>query len=140
MVKRVAIAAACGAVVTFILAGLSFGLLFADFFARHFPAEFTAVNRTAVNFPLIALADLLYATMLAVVLDRIGVRTPGRGALYGLFIGFMIVLHFDLLWAATTYLTTPPAAAADVAISSVMSAAAGAVIATVLGWSERRAR
>ena len=140
MVKRIAIAAVCGAVVTFVLAGLSFGLLFAGFFASHFPEEFAGVNRTAVNFPLIVVADLLYATMLAFVLDRAGVRTAGRGALYGAFIGFMVVLHFDLLWAATTYLTTPPAMAANVAISTAMSAAAGAVIATALGWSERRAK
>lgn len=133
MLKRVVLAAVAGSVVIFVLAGLSFGLLFADFFAGQFPDEFAGVNRATVNYPLILMSDLLYATMLAFVLDRTGVRAAGRGAMFGSFIGFTVVLHFDLISAATTYLTNAPTVAANVAISSVMSAAAGAVIATVLG-------
>lgn len=140
MFKRVALAAVAGSVVIFILAGLSFGLLFDDFFADHFPEEFAGVNRATVNYALIFASDLLYAAMLAFVLDRAGARTLGRGAVFGLLIGFTVVLHTDLIWTATTYLTSAPGIAANVAISSAMSAAAGAVIATVLGRFEPQTR
>ncbi|MGE3383991.1 MAG: hypothetical protein AB7L70_13670 [Pyrinomonadaceae bacterium] len=138
--KRILFAALAGAVVIFILAGLFFGVLFADFFAGSIPPEFAIINRPAPVFPLILAADALYALMLAVVLDSAGVRTFARGALFGGFIGFAVMLHFDLIMSATTFLNTPLKVAANVVISSVMSAAAGAVIAAVLGWIEQRTK
>ena len=74
MLKRIAVAAAIGSVAIFVMAGLAFGLVFADFFASHFPAEFADVNRADVTYPLIYVSDLLYAVMLAYVLESAGVK------------------------------------------------------------------
>jgi hypothetical protein len=137
-VKRIVVAAAVGTVVIFVLAGLAFGLLFADFFTRHFPAEFAAVNRAAPSYLLILVSDAVYAVMLAILLLLARAETFGRGALVGLLLGFAVVLHFDLLSRATTHLTTPVGIMANVAISSVMSATAGGVVGAVLGRLHRR--
>jgi hypothetical protein len=130
MGKRVVLGALAGTVVIFVLAGLFFGFLFAGFFADHFPAEFAAVNRPAMDFRLIIVSDFLYALMLSFLLASLaGPRTFARGALVGGMLGLAVALHLDLITAATTYLTTPPGIAVNVLLSGIMSGAGGGVIA-----------
>lgn len=139
MVKNVVVSALAGAVVIFILAGFFFGFLFADFFANNTPAVAVGVAKKTVNYGLIAISDLVYATMLAFVLASIsGPKTFKRGALVGSIIGFMVVLHFDLLTYATTHMTTGLGIAANVAISTGMSAIGGGVVAFVFGRFENK--
>jgi hypothetical protein len=123
--------------VIFVLAGVLFGVLFADFFANSVPPEFAGVNRANPSFGVIAVADLLYALLLAFLLSSMaGPRNFARGALFGLVIGFVIVLHFDLLSAATTYLTTPASIAVNAVLSGAMSAVGAGVMGAVLGRLE----
>jgi predicted MPP superfamily phosphohydrolase len=139
MERRIILAAAAGAVVIFIQAGLFFGFLFAGFFRSRLPAEFAAINRTAPNFPMLFVADLLYAGMLAFLFAVASVNTFRRGAGLGMLIGFLVVLHFDLISSATTYLTTPASVALNVGLSTLMSGLGGGVIAVVLSHLEARA-
>jgi hypothetical protein len=139
MERRFILATIAGAVVITIQAGLFFGFLFADFFASRLPAEFAGINRTAPNFPMLFVADLLYAGMLAFLFAVASVNTLRRGAAIGMLIGFLVVLHFDLIASATTYLTTPASIALNVGLSTLMSGLAGGVIAAVLGHFEARA-
>lgn len=139
MILRILVSTLTGAVVIFILAGFFFGFLFADFFASQIPPEAVGVYKEAPNFGIIAISDLVYAGMLSFIMINLsGPKTFGRGALMGMVIGFTVVLHFDLLNAATTHLTTGPAIAANVLISSFMSAVGGGVIALVLGKLDAR--
>lgn len=139
MTLRVAAAALAGAVVIFVLAGLSFGLLFADFFAHSIPPDLADVSRKETNLALIFVSDLLYASLLAYVFAFLAnIRTFRRGAMVGMVLGFTVVLHFDLISAATTRLTTPASMAANAAISTFMSGIGGGVVAAVLGRFGRR--
>ncbi len=139
MERRIILGATAGAVVISIQAGLFFGFLFADFFASRLPAEFAGINRTAPNVPMLFVADLLYAGMLAFVFAQARVNTFRRGAALGVLIGFSVVLHFDLISSATTYLTTPASVALNVGLSTLMSGLGGGVIAAVFGHLEARA-
>lgn len=140
MWKRIILSAVVGAVVIFIQAGLFFGFLFADFFASRLPEEFASISRTEPNIAMLFVSDLVYAGMLAFLFAAVArVNTFRRGAVVGALLGFSIVLHFDLISAATTYLTTPAGVAANVGISTVMSGLGGGVIAAVLGKLEARA-
>jgi hypothetical protein len=79
-------------------------------------------------------ADLIYAVMLATLFAWVTtIRTFRQGALAGMLIGLAMVVHFDMIYHATTYLVSPAAMAADAAISAVMSGIGGGVIAAVLG-------
>lgn len=133
-VLRISIATLVGTVVIALQAGFFFGFLFADFFEARIPPEASAVYRIEVNYLLIVAADFLYAAMLAVLLEYLTrARTFGAGAVVGALLGFGLILHVDLLYAATTYLNTPSSVAANVAVSTVMSGIAGGVIAAILG-------
>jgi hypothetical protein len=139
MLTRFLISGLAGAAAIFVMAGVLFGVVFAEFFASAIPPEFAGINRAAPNYALIAAADLLYAGLLTFILSSLGgPSTFRRGALFGLVIGFVVVLHFDLLSAATTYLTTPASVAVNAAVSGVMSGVGGGVIGMVLGRLERR--
>jgi hypothetical protein len=50
-----------------------------------------------------------------------------------MIVGFIMTLHFDLIWSATTHLTSPATVALNVALSTIMSGVGGGVIALVLG-------
>jgi hypothetical protein len=131
---RIVVSALAGAVVVFVLAFLAFGVLFAEFFAHQIPASLAGVSREAPSVAVIFVADATYAALLAYLFEtRTRVRDFRAGAVTGAIIGFAVVLHFDLLSAATTYLTTPVGIAANVAISTVMSGVAGGTIGAVLG-------
>lgn len=137
---RVFFAALVGTVVITLQAGVFFGFLFADFFASSVPPEFAGVNRVEVNYPIIVLADFVYAAMLSVLLAYlVKARRFRTGALAGALLGFGLILHVDMLYAATTYLNTPASIAANVALSTVMSGVAGGVVAAILGaFPERK--
>lgn len=138
---RVMIAALAGAVVIFVQAGVLFGFLFADFFAKQLPPEFAGITKTSPDFAVIFLADLLYAGMLTFVFTALSrIDTFRRGASAGAVIGALVMLHFDLIHAATTHLTTLASVAANVVISAGMSAVGGGVVATVLGRLGRPTR
>jgi hypothetical protein len=140
MGKRVVLGALAGAAAIFVLAGLFFGFLFAGFFAEHFPAEFAAVNRPTMDFGLIVVSDFLYALVLSFLLASLaGPRTFARGTLVGALLGFSVALHFDLITAATTYLTTPPGIAVNALLSGIMSGVGGGVIAATQRRLERGA-
>jgi len=139
MVRRILLGGLAGAAVIFPLAGVLFGVLFADFFANAIPPEFAGVMKGTPNLFLIASADLLYAGLLAFILSSLpGPSTFRRGAVFGGVIGFMVVLHFDLLSAATTYLTTPASMAVNAVLSGLMSGVGGGVVGMVLGRLDQR--
>ena len=133
MLKKIILACLAGTGVIFIQAGLFFGYLFADFFANAIPPELVAVNKDAANFPLLLVADLLYAGLLSMLFEKFDILTFKRGAMVGATIGFFVVLHFDLIAAATTHLKTPPVIVLNVAISTLMSGIGGGTIGWVLG-------
>jgi len=97
------------------------------------------VARDTPRFGLIVVADLLYAFLLAFILDSICGRTSfRRGAFFGMVIGFIVVLHFDLLSAATSHLTTPTSIAVNAVVSGLMSGVGGGVIGFVLSKLDTR--
>lgn len=134
MIKSILLSALAGGLVIFAQSGLFFGFLFAEFFARQIPPEFAGIQRAEPNFLLVFGADLIYAVMLATLFAWVTtIRTFRQGAVAGMLIGLAMVVHFDMIYHATTYLVSPAAMAADAAISAVMSGIGGGVIAAVLG-------
>jgi len=95
MGRRIILGATVGAVVIFIQAGLFFGFVFADFFASRLPAEFAGINRTAPNVPMLFVADLLYAGMLAFLFAVARVNTFRRGAGLGMERGTRCSRHVE---------------------------------------------
>jgi hypothetical protein len=134
MIRSIVLSSLAGALVIFAQAGLFFGVLFADFFARQLPTDLAGIRRAEPDLLLLFVADLLYALMLAGLFWWVGkVRTFRQGAVAGMLIGLAVVVHFDLIYRATTDLITPAGMAANAAISAVMSGIGGGVIAAVLG-------
>ncbi|MCA9784112.1 MAG: hypothetical protein KC518_11080 [Candidatus Cloacimonetes bacterium] len=134
MAKRIILSALAGAVVIFMLAGLFFGLLFADFFSGQLPEQFAGIQKNPPNFGVIFISDLVYTSMLATVFAVFAkVHTFRRGMAMGALVGLGVVLHMDLITLATTWLNTPASMALNAVLSVIMSGLGGGVIAAVQG-------
>jgi hypothetical protein len=132
--KGLLASALAGTIVTFVLGAVVFGVVFAEFFAARLPEAFAGAFLEVPAFGVLALADATYGVMLAVlfhVLD--GPRRFASGAMVGVLIGGLVTLHFDLLSAATTVLTTPSGIAVNALLSAGVSGIAAGMVAVVRG-------
>lgn len=129
MNARMLTGAVLGGFTLFVLGGLIYGLLLADFFA-------VAVSRDPPDFLLIALGELSFSLALAWMFTRTGAATPADGARQGAILGFLVVLAYGLTLAGTTTIGTLTLYLADAVVTAVRFAVAGAVI----GWWYGRAQ
>jgi hypothetical protein len=132
--KNTIISGLLGGIVIFLLGGLFYANLFADFFAAHVPAGMENVRKELPNVPVIAVADIMLGVFLAIVFNHWAkVRGFSKGAMLGLIIGLGITLNFNLIFSATTNLSTPMSGFVDVCISTFNLTIGGGVIGAMLG-------
>lgn len=131
--KNVIISGLIGGIVIFLLGGLFYGGLFADFFRENMPAGMEGVSKDPVELPLIALANIILGLVLALIFHSwAGLQGFSKGAALGMVIGLGISLHFNMIFSATTHLTTNASAIVDVCISTFNLAIGGGVIGGIL--------
>ncbi len=134
MYKSIGLSTLAGGITLFLLGGLFYAGILAEFFAGQTTAAGTAVMKDPPNMLGIAVSNLALALMLAIVFYRwANISTFQTGAIAGGVITFLMALSFDIMMLSTADMMTPLAAVVDIVIYTVMGAVAGGVIGLILG-------
>ena len=83
--------------------------------------------------------NLVAGFLLAYIFSKAGVSTLSSGLITGAVIGLLMSCAMDLIMYATTNTISKSAMLADVGISTVMSAIAGAAIGAAMGMGNKTA-
>jgi len=122
-----------GGIVYFVLGFVFYGLLLKSFFDNNG----MAVNMDAMVWWAMIVSNLAAGFLFAYILSKANVSTVGAGAAVGFIVGLLMALSFDLAMYAIGKGMALRGIAADVALSAVLTAITGSVIAWVLGMSKK---
>jgi hypothetical protein len=122
-----------GAIVYFVLGYVFYGMLLKSFFDNNG----MAVNMDAMVWWAMIVSNLAAGFLFAYVLSKANVSTAGGGAAVGFIVGLLMSLSFDLAMYAIGHGMELKGIAADVAVSAVLAAITGAIIAWVFGMSKK---
>jgi hypothetical protein len=138
MLVRVLVAGVVGAIVSFMLGWIIWGMLLANYFASTLSATGKTVISAEPRFiPLIA-AQLALGFFYAFILERwAGARTLASGAIAGAIIGFFLALTMDLMNDAFLINmhvgANTPVMLVDIACATFSGLCIGAVQGAILG-------
>lgn len=138
MNTRLILATLAGGVIFFLLGWLVFGILLMDFYQANI-TEYPGLWKEMPNLVLIALANLVFAFLLAFIFQRwAGITTFGRGFLSGLLVTVLIMLVFDIWMFAGMNLFKPVVLVVDVLVNTLMGGIVGGVIGWILGTGRKK--
>jgi hypothetical protein len=147
MNARVLIAALAGAIVSFLLGWLFYGMLLPDFYAAHSLAPYYVtqheisggikLEKMPPNLVGIFVAGFAYTLALAIIFGNwANIKTLKNGALAGAAISLLFALSVNLGMWSTMNLYGRQVVLADTLVNAVMGTVIGAVIAWVLGYKK----
>ena len=128
--KNFIIGGIVGGVVFFLLGWLFYGNLLADFFAKN--SGYGSEDMAEFKWWALILGNVFSGLLLAYVFLKSGVATVSAGAVTGAVIGFFMTGSIDLIMFGTTKMLNKSSLMTDIAVSTFMSAIAGAVIVLVI--------
>jgi hypothetical protein len=135
MTMRFGTAVLVGMLTIAVLGGLLYGVIFAEFFRSNITI---AVMKTPPSLAWVGLSHVPFGILLALVVRWRGVLTAGGGAVTGGTLGFLMAASYDLSQYGTTNLWTLRLTLIEPVITTIMVAAAGAVVGLVLGGGTSR--
>jgi hypothetical protein len=121
--------------VLFFVGYLIFGILTVDFFEAN-RGSATGVPKDPINFVALAVGQLAWGSLLTLILNWRSSSSIGQGASIGAIVGVLVFAGIDLTLYATSNVQNMTAALADVVLTTVLFAVAGAAIAAA-GASKR---
>lgn len=124
-----------GGVIFFLLGWLIYGNLLTGFMSSN-PGAAGNIMRPEPNFLYLIIGNLSLGFMIAYVFDKAGINKVGSGFVSGGILGLLIAVGYDCMIYATTTTISKKAMAADVLVTMVMAAVAGAVIAAICGMGK----
>jgi hypothetical protein len=131
--NRIALATVVGALTSFVLGFLIYGMALASFFAANVGTA-TGVYKEAPDLAPVLLGQLALAFLLTLAISRWGDSTSlAGGAKVGALFGLLVALGFDLTMYGTTNIQNITATLVDPIVSMVMVGVTGAMIGMVLG-------
>ncbi|HMU11277.1 MAG TPA: hypothetical protein PKC54_14795 [Ferruginibacter sp.] len=136
--KKLFMGGIVGGILFFLLGWLIYGMLLMDFMNNHTGAAGN-VSRTEPDFLYLAIGNLAMGFVLAYIFVKGNVNSMANGFITGGIVGLLIAVGYDCMIYATTTVISKTAMAADVAVSTVMTAVAGAVVAMVMGMGKKAA-
>ena len=138
-IKKLFIGTIVAAIVYFGLGYLFYAKLFADFFHQNTAGPLMGVDRDVMIIWIIALGNVAHGLLLSYVFIKSNVSTLASGLVTGGVIGLLMSAGMDLIMYGTTNLSNKNAVMADVAIVTVMSAVAGAIVGMIMGMGKKQA-
>ena len=136
--KNLLLGGIVGGVVYFLLGWLFYGNLFAGYFKEH-PGTATGVERSMdqmVWWALI-LGNLIAGFLLAYIFSKSGTATLTSGLVTGAILGLLMSCSTGLIIYATSNIYSKHILLAEVGISIVRSALAGAAVGAVMGLGNK---
>lgn len=135
-IKKLLMGGIAGAVITFFLGWIIFGMLLMDFMNSH-PGVAGNIGKTEPDYLYLIIGNLAMGFLFAYIFIKGGINSLGSGFINGGIIGVLMSVGYNCVWYATTTALSKTAMAADVAGSAVMFAISGAVIGLVLGMGKK---
>ena len=138
MSKRMLLAALAGAVVSFLAGWLVYGILLKDYYMAH-TTHYEGLMKEPPVLWAIFVSGLCSTLLMAYIFDKwANIRTFGGGAMAGAWIGFLVILSFDLSFHAFFNLYPDPIVfVVDVLVGTVFNAVIGGVVAMALGMGNK---
>ncbi|HEY6975373.1 MAG TPA: hypothetical protein VH396_03730 [Chitinophagaceae bacterium] len=128
---KVLVSGIAGGIVYFIIGGFFYGILLRDFLSNNISAGELKPQDQVVWWAGIA-SNLILGILVAYILIYVdNISRAGKGATTAMIVGFLMTTSYDLALYALVNLTTLNFVIVDVIITTIMSAAAGAVIVQV---------
>ncbi|MBK9800662.1 MAG: hypothetical protein IPP56_13440 [Bacteroidetes bacterium] len=136
--KKILLGSFAGAVTYFLLGWLIYGMLLMDYMTNSCP-NIPGLNRNESEMLLwvMFISNLLSAFLMAYIFDLAKISGWMNGMKQGAIIGFIITAAFDTGMYAMTFMLTKNWWMIDVLASTVMAAIVGAVVAAVMGMSDK---
>ncbi|MBK9478863.1 MAG: hypothetical protein IPO70_07390 [Bacteroidetes bacterium] len=136
--KKILLGSFAGAVTYFLLGWLIYGMLLMDYMTNSCP-NIPGLNRNESEMLLwvMFISNLLSAFLMAYIFDLAKISGWMNGMKQGAIIGFIITAAFDTGMYAMTFMLTKNWLMIDVLASTVMAAIVGAVVAAVMGMSDK---
>jgi hypothetical protein len=131
MNKKILAGAIVGSIVAFLLGWLIFGMLLESFY-QNGVIYYEGLMKDAPNLLPIYAGNLAWATLIAILFDKMAVTRPGGGAIWGAIIFAFFVFGMDSFFYATMNLYKPMTLVVDVIVNTVFGGIMGAVIAFVM--------
>lgn len=130
--KSFALATVAGGVTLFVLGGLLYGLLLADFFESRSAAN--TMRETPIWWAL-TIGELLLAALVTLIFGRwASISTPLGGLKAGAIIGLLLAAAINFtMFAVSTVFVDPTAGVVGAVVSAIRLGIGGAVIGLVLG-------
>ena len=136
MNARLIVASVVGAIVSFLLGWLIFGILAANFYTANMN-HFAGLDKMPPDLIALFAANFFFAFMMAYIFDQWAkITTWMEGAKAGAWLSFLWILSFDLFMWAFMNVLGKKVLAVDVLLNAVLGAIIGAVIAFVLGYKK----
>ena len=131
MNKKIIIGSLVGGVVAYLVGGLLWGFLFADFYKANV-THYYGLMIDPPNMVGIAIGNLLWSLMIALLFDRMVILDFVKGATWGALLFFLVMSGMDLFFWASMNLYPPNLLAVDVALNAVFGGIVGGVIALTM--------
>lgn len=134
MNTKVLLAGLAASVFFFFGGWLIYGMLLADMMTANTTVfEGLMKGEEDMNFAALIAANLAWGVLVAIVCDKTNSNSLMAGAMTGLWLGFLIMLNFDLSFMAFYNLYTTKWLMIDIVVGTLFTAAGGAIAGLVLG-------
>ena len=132
MGKKVALGTIAGFIALFALGALIYGVLLKGTMSKMAAAAGDCMIAEP-GMALVAVATLVQAFLFTLLLHKLNANTFSKGLIAGAWVGFLIVLMYDIWFKASFPFFNISFAVADILGSTTMAALSGGVIGLVLG-------
>jgi hypothetical protein len=116
-------------IVSFLLGWVIFGILMMDYYTANM-VQYTGLFKNPPEVWVIAIANIAWGLVYALIFNMGNVRTAPKGFSTGLTLSLLIVLGFNLMMYAQFNLYNTKILAIDL----ILNAALGGITGAVLGW------
>lgn len=134
---KLLIGSIAGAVTTFILGWIIFGMLLMDFMNSH-PGLAGNIGKAEPDYLYLIIGNVAAGLMFSYIFLKASINSLGSGFINGGIIGLLMSVANNCIWYSTSTALSKMSMAADVAGTTVMFAISGAVIGLVLGMGKKQ--
>jgi len=123
----------------FLLGGLIYGLIFADYFKSLMSQFPPGVMKEPMDIWAIICANAVQAVFITWIFSITQTKTFMTGFMKGIYFGLAFAMSFDFFMVAQMKFFTPQAFILDVLCSTVIMAGMGGIAAFILGFEKKTA-
>jgi hypothetical protein len=136
MKTKVLLAAIGGAIASFLLGWLVYGLILMDYYTSHM-TSYEGLTKDPPALWAIFMGGLCWSLLVAWLWDKMGTNTIMQGFINGAVFSLLISLTFDLYIYANMNLYQGTVLVVDVIVGTIFGAIVAAIIAWILGMGKK---